>query len=245
MSRKIEYQFVHDVHDIEEIVSFQETIWGRATGTGLPHLVASIYNGGSVIGAYDNQQLVGFCYGFPGFKDGKNMLVSHMMAVNPLYRDQGIGEQLKYKQKEWAKSYGYEKIVWTFDPLESRNAYLNLSKLGGYVQTYICSYYGDLNDEINQGLPADRLFLEWDLTQNTIEYQSTAQEITKLVDWEGEIPLIRPVVRDIPLDESYFLIAVPANIHVIKKENRELAMLWRYTHREIFQRLFSRGYVVM
>ncbi|WP_232695442.1 GNAT family N-acetyltransferase [Brevibacillus daliensis] len=168
MSVTIEYRILTQIEDVEMVCTLQDAIWGKGTGTSSGHIIAALHNGGIVIGAFEQHKLVGFCYGFAGYKEGEAYLCSHLLAIDPVYRDQGIGQQLKVEQRKWALAYGYKRITWTFDPLESRNAYLNICKLGGVVRTYLPSYYGELDDDINRGLPSDRLLLEWNLISERV-----------------------------------------------------------------------------
>lgn len=114
--------------------------------------VVSRHIGGLVLGAFDGSNLVGFLSAIPGIRDGKPYWHSHMLAVATGQRDSGIGTQLKSAQKEHALQRGIRLIEWTFDPLVSRNAYLNIEKLGVIVRRYYPSFYGD---------DSDRLIAEW------------------------------------------------------------------------------------
>lgn len=240
-----------DIPQLNEVVLLQERTWGVGSVSPIPQLIATVHNGGVVIGAFDKEKLVGFCYGFSGYVNKRNILVSHMMAIDPEYRNLGIGNQLKILQKEWAEEYGYEKIVWTFDPLESRNAYLNIHKLGAYVRKYYPSYYGEMsNDLINKGLPSDRFLVEWDIT--TLEDElfikevpATPSEAEKLVDATKVDSFDQPVRLLDSIEEPYYLVAVPANIHELKKVNMGLAQEWRYILREVFTELFSKNYALV
>ncbi len=125
------------------------------------HLLVTLAgNGGLVIGAYDEDHLVGFVFGFPGlamFADEiKPKHCSHQMGVHPDYQDQGIGFALKQAQWQMVRHQGLDLITWTYDPLESRNAILNIAKIGGICHTYKRMVYGEMRDGLNQGLPSDR-----------------------------------------------------------------------------------------
>src|SRR5690606_18217859 len=117
--------------------------------------------GGLLIGAFIGDRAVGFQYSFAGFDGKKPYLCSHMLALLPEYRHSGLGSALKWRQAEMAREIGYDWIQWTFDPLESRNAYLNIRKLGGMVSTYWENCYGEMKDSLNAGLPTDRFRLDW------------------------------------------------------------------------------------
>ncbi|MBP3039937.1 GNAT family N-acetyltransferase [Bacillaceae bacterium Marseille-Q3522] len=243
MEQSVIIKQLQDISTLKEVEVFQRKIWGTELITPLPQLVAAIHHGGSCFAAYDQHLLVGFVYGFSGYQNKQNILVSHMMAIDPAFRNRGIGELLKRTQKKWAENYGYEKIVWTFDPLESRNAYLNLHKLGAYVRTYYNSYYGELDDGLNQGLPTDRFLVEWDIyvseKENFLQREDTAE---KIIDFSVQDQFAVPKVNSVTMEDPVYLIGVPANIQKLKKSNLQLAKEWRSAQRKIFTEAFAKGY---
>src|SRR5699024_188214 len=120
--------------EMEAVYELETRIW--ETEIVPPHqTITVVRNGGLMLGAYDGEKLIGFSYSFPGFANDERYLCSHMLGIHPDYRSRGIGRQLKEVQLKTARSMGYKKITWTFDPLETRNAYLNLSKLRGISNT--------------------------------------------------------------------------------------------------------------
>lgn len=249
----LEYHTMTTAPQMVEMEDLQRSIWGESSISPVPQLMAAIHNGGVVIAAYHDEKPVGFCYGFAGFKQGKAHLCSHMLGILPEYRDWGIGKQLKLSQREWAIDNGYDKMTWTYDPLEARNAYLNLCKLGGTVKTYLESYYGDMGDGINKGLPSDRFLLEWDLRSERVFNSINVAPIERMewreypyvLDWElsGEQP--RPVIRLGLGDHAGILLSVPAAIQKLKQEHLAVAMEWRLALRNLCQEAFSQGYVVV
>jgi predicted GNAT superfamily acetyltransferase len=247
----ITYKTIEDLVDINDIVSLQSDIWSQDSVSPLPQLVASIHHGGILIGAYSDNRLVGFCYGFAGYKNGEVYLISHMAAVRPEYQNFGVGYQLKLKQREWAVAYGYQKIVWTFDPLEVRNGYFNLCKLGAYSKMYIPSYYGEMQDKLNKGLPADRLVIEWDICSHRVEKAISGvmpypkdhnYEILLHADQDTEYP--NPIEkRSIPQGDGY-LVAVPTNIQLLKQTNLEIAKAWRLAIRDVISEALLDEFVI-
>ena len=253
MDKSIELQVVTEQEHLKQIVDLQKQVWDVETITSIPQLIAAIHHGGVAIAAFDGAKIIGFCYGFPGFHGGEIYLVSHMAAVHPDYRDFGLGRRLKEKQREWAIAYGYDKMVWTFDPLESRNAYLNLCKLGGYVKKYIPSLYGDMNDSINKGLPSDRFLLEWELRSarvvNALAGKSPESEAWKhydpLFSWRMDGKHPHPAIN-YPIEEKAgYLVPIPKDIHEMKQTDYELARMWRFEIRHQLNRAFSQGYFVV
>ena len=253
METEIKYKAVTKLDHLQEIVGLQKLVWDSEIVTSLPQMVAAIYNGGVVIAAFSEDKIIGFCYGFPGFNDSKVYLCSHMMAVHPKYRDLGIGKNLKIEQREWALKYGYDKIVWTYDPLETRNGYLNLCKLGAYVTKYINSYYGEMNDPLNRGLPSDRFLVEWDL--NSLRVQKAVAGIpiekeswksySKLLDWEQAGPYPRPRAVSEKKGGKGYLVSVPRNIQEIKEKDMSLAKEWRFNIRRQISIALLNGYAVV
>lgn len=250
------YQFkpVIEINELQHAVDLQNKIWGNDIVTSLAQMVAAIHNGGCVIGAFDADRMIGFTYGFPGVTSplSKPHLVSHMMAVDPDYRNQGIGEKLKRQQREWAIDQGFEKITWTFDPLEIKNGYLNLTKLGGYVRTYYVSYYGSMQDKINKGMPTDRFLLEWDLMSDPVVNMGTKKErYSEINDYPLALDFIvqhsMPISGDVAkhTEEKIILVPVPKDIQTLKSNSFELAYDWRMKIRQVVQELFSDGYILV
>jgi len=183
----IHYRLIVNVSELHACVKLQKQVWGPDTITSMQQMRAAILHGGSVIGAFAGEALVGFCYGFVGY-DGKEPYVgSHMMAIRPEYRDRGIGMRLKLAQREWAMEAGYGKIVWTYDPFESRNAYLNIVKLGGTVSAYIPEFYG----MDGAGFPTDRFVVTWDLSSDRVVRAIGGQQAR--IEDESEYPRLLTV----------------------------------------------------
>jgi len=147
-----------------EAVGVQTTIWGFSDIDLLPvrFFVVASKIGGQVFGAYDCGRMVAFCLAIPGLKaDGKAYLHSHMLGVLPEYRNTGLGRRLKMHQREDALARGIELIEWTFDPLEVKNAYFNIARLGAIVRRYTRNQYGITSSPLTGGLPTDRCVAEW------------------------------------------------------------------------------------
>jgi predicted GNAT superfamily acetyltransferase len=158
--------------DLEAVEGLQRIVWSGDETEIIPvHLLrAVVHNGGLVIGAFSEDQLVGFVFGFPGIDstpDGPQVIhASHMAGVHPEFRDAGLGYRLKRAQWQMVRRQGIKRITWTFDPLQSRNANLNITKLGAVSNTYIPNYYGEMRDGINIGMPSDRLQVDWWVNSN-------------------------------------------------------------------------------
>jgi predicted GNAT superfamily acetyltransferase len=123
-------------------------------------------NGGQVFGAFEAGRMVGFCLAFPALKPhGLPYLYSHMLAVRPEFRDRHIGRALKLEQRRDALARGIELVEWTFDPLETKNAYFNVEVLGATARRYLPDHWGETSSPLHGSLPTDRLVAEWWLRQ--------------------------------------------------------------------------------
>jgi len=234
----------------------QKEIWGPSELFVVPthQLIAAVKSGGIVLGAFNPEgKLVGFCYGFIGIWNKKLVLYSHILGVLKSYRSQGIGYRLKLEQRKYALEQSINLITWTFDPLESANANLNIHKLGGVSRTYYVNFYGTLDDELNQGLASDRLLVEWHLNSKRVVTRGTAK-----VEQEHKLPpyfQITRVKRDkigclrltdyiLNRTDNRLLLQIPHNFQKLKQTSIEVATEWRNKTRELFTHYFSQGYVV-
>jgi predicted GNAT superfamily acetyltransferase len=146
------------------VVELQRVIWGFAEADLLPvrFFVVASKVGGSILGAFDQGRLVAFCLAIPAIKPGaKPFLHSNMLGVLAEYRDFGLGRRLKLRQREYALEAGIPLIEWTFDPLELKNAYFNLERLGAIVRRHVRNQYGISTSHLHGGIPTDRLTAEW------------------------------------------------------------------------------------
>jgi predicted GNAT superfamily acetyltransferase len=150
--------------DLKSVVRLQRQIWGFEDVDLIPlrlFVVASKI-GGQVYGAFDGAQLLGFCMSIPGLKPGgKTYLHSHMLGVLAEYRNTGVGRTLKLVQRDDALRRGIDLIEWTFDPLELKNAFFNMERLGAIVRRYVPNQYGTTSSPLHGGLPTDRCIAEW------------------------------------------------------------------------------------
>lgn len=192
--------------EFEQAVELQQRIWGFSDLETIPvrFFVVASKIGGQVFGAFDENRMVAFLLAVPGIKQGGfKYLHSHMLGVLPEYRDHGLGRKLKLRQRDQAMSRGIQLIEWTFDPLEPRNAFFNIERLGVIVRRYVENQYGRTSSVLHTGLPTDRFVAEWWL-QN--------ERVTRTLAGEA----VRP---SMVLER----VALPANIEVLRREQPDFA----------------------
>jgi len=213
----IEIRQLFHLDEFERVVDLQREIWGFADLELLPlrFLVVVSKVGGHVFGAYDGARMIGFCFAIPGIKPGAMpYLHSHMLGVLPDYRNLAVGRRLKMVQKEDALARGIKLIEWTFDPLELKNAFLNIEKLGAIIRRYNPNLYGSTSSPLHGGIPTDRVYAEWWL--------------------EAERRTPNPTER----------ISYPANIGEIRAADPVLARQIQAENGKHFQDAFGRGLAV-
>jgi len=230
--------------ELQACVRLQIETWGYDDSDVIPRKAFLVTQkiGGQVIGAFDTglpdtsprggpDSLVGFAMSLPGVKTGscepRPYLHSHMLAVREEYRNRGLGAQLKLEQRREALGRGIRLMEWTFDPLEIRNAHLNIHKLGVLVREYRVDFYGVSSSRLQGGLPTDRLLAEWYLDSPRVS-----------ATLEG-----RPRAATI-IEER---IPVPAAIYAWKASevDRERALAVQLENRRKFQHAFSQGLAVL
>jgi predicted GNAT superfamily acetyltransferase len=157
--------------ELRACVALQKEVWNFTDIELVPlrMFVVAEKVGGQVMGAFEGSQMVGFALSLPGTRTGHVYLHSHMLAVRKDHRNSGLGRRLKLLQREDALARGIELIEWTFDPLEIKNAYLNIEKLGAIVRRYNINQYGITSSPLQGGLPSDRLIAEWWLKSKRVE----------------------------------------------------------------------------
>lgn len=243
MAGNIEIRQLLTTEQLAKTQEVERAVWNMEP-IPLHQTFTAIKNGGIALGAYDGDKMVGYVYGFPGFAEGKTYLCSHMLGILPGYRGKQIGETLKIEQAKVARRLGYSLMTWTFDPLESRNAHLNLNKLRARGAVYSPDHYGELTDDLNQGLPSDRLIIEWELHVEPLKpVRSLDKELLLLDVDSNHEPMLTKLFDQTSLPKSdVFFVKVPLNFQDIKRDNIDLANKWRLTTRRVFVHLFEKGF---
>jgi len=223
--------------EMRDCFALQKEVWKFADADLVPvrMFVVASKIGGQVIGAFvkrDNEtdgekELIGFALAIPGMRNGHCYLHSHMLAVRQQYRNGGLGRRMKLHQREDALARGFELMEWTFDPLEIKNAYLNIEKLGAIARRYNVDQYGITSSPLQGGLPTDRLVAEWWMKSKRVE----------------------AVLSDAPRAkfECRARIDVPAEIYEWKAAatTRAQALAVQGSNRERFNRAFAEGLSVL
>ncbi|MCE9644570.1 MAG: GNAT family N-acetyltransferase [Chloroflexi bacterium] len=246
------------------VEQLQRDVWpGSETDVVPLHmLITAVHNGGLVLGAFMDEKIVGFIFGIPGLEttsDGPRAKhCSHMMGIHPDHRDGGIGFALKRAQWQMVRHQGLDHITWTYDPLLSRNAYLNIAKLGAVCTTYRRAEYGDMRDGLNAGLPSDRFQVDWWINTRRVERRlgKRSRPTLKLahVARSGLRPfypvpvstdgLPQPPEHVPPFDDRLLLAEIPGDFSGLKTRDFSLARDWRFFSRELFETAFANHYII-
>jgi predicted GNAT superfamily acetyltransferase len=235
----------------EECVRLQEATWGDGFVDRVPSSILMIAQetGGVASGAFEGDRLVGFVFGMSGVRDGRLIHWSDMLAVLQSYRDRGIGYRLKLHQRELLLANGVELVLWTFDPLVARNAYLNLRRLGAVSRTYERDLYGRSTSPLHAGIGTDRLLAEWWIDSDRVHESlagarpGPAETGRRLVNPPArETDRARPGETVETPGGPAVEIVVPADIQALKEEAPGLARAWRENVRAAFETAFDAGY---
>jgi len=182
------------MEELEACVALQKEVWNFDDVDLVPlrMFIVSQKIGGQTIGAFQGDELVGFAFSIPGSRAGHAYLHSHMLAVRNSFRNHGLGRRLKLAQREDAIQQGIELLEWTFDPVEIKNAHLNLSRLGAIARRYSVNHYGHSSSPLQGGLPTDRLVAEWWLKSrrvvNLLERQQPPQfKVEKKIEVPAQV----------------------------------------------------------
>ncbi len=260
-------RLLETVEDLTSVENLQRLVWPGSDIEIVPvhMLLAAVHGGGLAIGAFEGESLVGFVFGFPGVDfnpDGlKYQHCSHMAAVHPDYRDSGLGFKLKRAQWQMVRQQGFERITWTYDPLQSRNANFNIAKLGAVCNTYLPNYYGEMRDGLNRGLPSDRFQVDW-WVNSTRVCRRLSKRPRKKMDLAHYLSAETPRVNETQINnlglvmprskqenlkiekDVLLILEIPADFAGLKSADPGLALAWRDHTRELFETLFSGGYLV-
>lgn len=238
--------------DYSGCVSLQRSVWKFSDQNVIPaDMLRTVQRFGGILLVADTteKEIAGFVFSFPAPGNRPPAQHSHMLAVQHDFRNAGIGFRLKQSQREAARLAGCKLLTWTFDPLEAKNAYLNLNKLGAVVRRYYPDVYGETSSELHQGIGTDRFLAEWRIDkaagggrQRRASVRSDDRLLLRgTIDSRG---LLRPVPVTLNSNCSVILVEIPFNIQDLKQHDPKLALQWRRVTREIFTHYLDRGYEI-
>lgn len=228
----------------------QNIVWGNVGVSGELMSVTQKY-GGAILGSIVNGKVVGFIYAFLARRHGKLIHWSHLMAVEPQYRDLGLGFRMKQAHRKLALAAGVSSICWTFDPLQSRNAALNVSRLGARAEDYVPNCYGRFPSAIEQGLESDRFVVNWRIRAAAVDRRMHGHRPA----WAAMMRA--PRINETRLNSSGFpenrrialglrqpalLVEIPTQTDLMRAQALRLARRWRLETRKIFLQYFGLGY---
>jgi len=242
--REVTFRDLTTLADFAEVVELERQIWGTGYDDVVPLSILSIstFRGGVLIGAFDGDRMVGFVYSLPGLKHGKAMQWSHMLGVIDDFRNDGLGLRLKMQQRERTIAMGLDLIEWTFDPMQTLNAYLNFTKLGIVVDEYEINVYGKSMSPLHGGNPTDRFVAQWHIGEDAPRQSNPigARTAANRIDWSSGQPRCVDIVVD--ADTPTLLVDIPVGFTEMLAKSPDLALEWRLATRRIFTSYFSRGY---
>jgi predicted GNAT superfamily acetyltransferase len=238
----------HGFDELDACIQVQIDVWGYSDGDVIPRRVFIVTQkiGGQVLGAFDltdgksdsSESLIGFAMGLPAVRHGLTLepyLHSHMLAVLPEYRNAGVGRRLKLAQRVDAIARGFQLMEWTFDPLEIKNSFLNIHRLGAIVRRYTSNFYGVSSSRLQGGLPTDRLHAEWWMQSERVEAILSGASGSK------------PIVEQANSTNVQETITVPYEIGTWKSSEKDQprALAVQMENRQRFEAAFARGLAVI
>jgi predicted GNAT superfamily acetyltransferase len=250
---------IRDITTLEDcvrVVALQKDVWGYDDGEDIVPsavLIVSVKRGGILIGGFEGDDLKGFVYSIPALKDGRSTQWSHMLGVTGEARGTGLGLRLKLAQRDRALAMGIDEIEWTFDPLQTLNAHLNMARLGAIAEEYEENIYGESTSPLHRGSPTDRLVASWRLSAPHVERRlrgssilvardASVMEAPKIIEAVGADAALEPSDPTLTLDARRVLIDVPGGFTGMLAGDPARAHRWRTATRTAFQTYFARGY---
>ncbi len=247
----IEIRAPKTIGEFNALEGLQLEIWQTTGGMIAGEMLFVAHkNGGIVLAAYDKAKdptkPVAFVFSIIGYVEGKLRHHSHMAGVLNDYRDKHLGYKLKLAQRDAALKQGVNWMIWTCDPLESRNANFNFRKLGAVCNTYYEHLYGDM-DGINEGLPSDRFQPDWFLDSERVKRRVRGELLPSFVAMQGVADVVKAKENKPSSGMEWgekILLEIPADFRAIKEKDKALALEWRLFLRDVFQKAFTNGYSV-
>ena len=259
-AQQIGIRDLKSIADLSQLKAVEKEVWGMADDDTLPLTLAIALKaaGNIFVGAFDKEKLVGFAFGFLGREYGQTTIHSHMLAVLDAYRHLDLGSRLKQAQRERAMAMGVHEMTWTFDPLQSRNAHFNFSKLGVVSDTYKVDFYGPETSSMLHRNGTDRLWVRWILNSRRVRDRLAGRPAGKEARVEAldALRLLAPLVRFDPsgkparadlaeaLARQRVSIEIPGDILEVERTDMGLAREWRDATRWAFREAVKAGFFV-
>ena len=258
-------RLLEEYDEMLRLVQLNETIWrgGPADAAPAHILITFVHNGGLAFGAFEGDEMVGLAFGFLGIHETPQGRIvkhcSHQMGVHPDHRGKGIGFALKKAQWQMVRKQGIDLMTWTYDPLLSQNAYLNIGQLGAICQTYERELYGNMVDALNAGLASDRFQVEWWVNTRRVDrrldadnydrisltdYRKAAAQQIYIPETHVTSGLLRPPKIYFSPEDKLVLMPIPSNFQTMRSTDPSLARDWRFFTRDVFETAFAAGYIV-
>lgn len=267
LADKIRIRKLREISDFEKLLDIQRIIWNHDETDLTPvHQFCVSYRMGAILlGAFVDGVMAGFVYAFPALDGKKCWQHSHLLAVLPKFQGYGIGKRLKWAQRREAMKQGIDIITWTYDPLQAKNANLNLHALGVKSRNYFPNFYGFTPSLcLAPDIPTDRLLVEWRLGENRVldrqkgmgmkdgergggrmrrsaplDPEAMPKALGRGESMEGPFPMPAPPKMNIR--ERVVLAEVPPDVNALKPYPAVIAS-WQTGLRRVMQNYFKRGY---
>lgn len=251
------------IPEFRAVMALEQEIWGYSEpedAVGIPMFVVTLKRGGILLGAYDGDRLIGFVYSLAGLNHGRSTQWSHMLGVLPAYRATGIGRDLKLAQRRLALEMGIDLMEWTYDPLQSVNAYLNFTRLGVVVAEYHEDVYGESSSTLHRGSSTDRFIAQWWMRSARVEraigsratgpdggvrFGQILSDAVPALGCRSRQGTVEPVDLRTDHTAQRVSVAVPGGFTEMLEHDQSLARTWRMATREVFCHYLEHGYTVI
>jgi predicted GNAT superfamily acetyltransferase len=258
VAQSIAIRDLNSIEDLKQLQAVEKQVWGMGDEDALALTLAiALKAAGSIfVGAFEKEKMVGFAFGFLGREHGQITIHSHMLAVLETHRHLDLGSQLKQAQRERAIAMGIQEMTWTFDPLQSRNAHFNFSKLGVISDTYKVDFYGPETSSMLHRNSTDRLWVRWILNSRRVRDRLAGKSTNVRAEALDAMKLLAPLVRFDPsgrpgradlaesLGRQRVSIEIPGDILEVERADMGLAREWREATRWAFREVMNAGFVV-
>lgn len=251
---------LRDLTTLEEfraVERLESEIWGPIDLVPVPILAVTVRRGAVLVGAFEDDQLVGFVYSFPALKPGeaKASHWSHMLGVHPGSRRSGLGRELKLAQRDRVLALGLDLIEWTYDPLQAANAHLNFVTLGTVVEEYEENVYGESASPLHGGLATDRFICQWWIRQPHVERRIRGGLVRAVSHEVASAPVVNQVQPageslapdgvDLGCREPRVMVDIPMDFTAMLASDPACALEWRLQTRAVFTHYLGTGYRVV